>query len=122
MEFLIIKQKIKKSKLNCYYAGPQQLEKMNTGKIGKINHLKQARDESNIRPLLGTVTDKLNKADITVKEAYGIKHDKDEINVWNQKLMKNVIEKKAEHNHFLKLKRSFTKQNSLAAGVGTPIS
>ena len=63
--------------------------------------LKQARDENNIRPLLETVTDKLNKADIIVKEAYGIKHDKDEINVWNQELMKNVIEKKTEHIHFL---------------------
>ena len=63
--------------------------------------LKQARDENNIRPLLETVTDKLNKADIIVKEAYVIKHDKDEINVWNQELMKNVIEKKSDHFLFL---------------------
>ena len=70
--------------------------------------LKQARDESNIRPLLETVTDKLNRADITVKEAYGIKHNKDEVNVWNQESMKNVIEKKAEHIHFLFTKAFIT--------------
>ena len=80
--------------------------------------LKQARDESNIRPLLETVTDKLNKADITVKEAYGIKHDKDEINVWNQELMKNVIEKKAEHIHFLFKFEKGASLNRIALAVG----
>lgn len=80
--------------------------------------LKQARDESNIHPLLETITDKLNKADITVKEAYGIKHDKDEINVWNQKLMKNVIEKKAEHIHFLFKFEKGASLNRIAIAVG----
>lgn len=80
--------------------------------------LKQARDENNIRPLLETVTNKLNKADITVKEAYGIKHDKDEINVWNQELMKNVIEKKAEHIHFLFKFEKGASLNRIAIAVG----
>lgn len=80
--------------------------------------LKQARDENNIRPLLETVTDKLNKADITVKEAYGIKHDKDEINVWNQELMKNVIEKKTEHIHFLFKFEKGASLNRIAIAVG----
>jgi plasmid replication protein rep and AAA-class ATPase domain len=80
--------------------------------------LKQARDENNIRPLLETVTNKLNKADITVKEAYGIKHDKDEINVWNQELMKNVIEKKAEHIHFLFKFEKGASLNRIALAVG----
>lgn len=80
--------------------------------------LKQARDESNIRPLLETITDKLNKADITVKEAYGIKHDKDEINIWNQELMKNVIEKKAEHIHFLFKFEKGASLNRIALAVG----
>ncbi len=57
----------------------QQLEDEHWKTWQDKTSLKQARDESNIRPLLETVTDKLNKADITVKEAYGIKHDKDEI-------------------------------------------
>lgn len=80
--------------------------------------LKQARDENNIRPLLETVTDKLNKADIIVKEAYGIKHDKDEINVWNQELMKNVIEKKTEHIHFLFKFEKGASLNRIAIAVG----
>lgn len=80
--------------------------------------LKQARVESNIRPLLETVTDKLNKADITVKEAYGIKHDKDEINAWNQELMKNVIEKKAEHIHFLFKFEKGASLNRIALAIG----
>lgn len=80
--------------------------------------LKQARDENNIRPLLETVTNKLNKADITVKEAYGIKHNKDEINVWNQELMKNVIEKKAEHIHFLFKFEKGASLNRIALAVG----
>ena len=80
--------------------------------------LKQARDENNIRPLLETVTDKLNKADIIVKEAYGIKHDKDEINVWNQELMKNVIEKKTEHIHFLFKFEKGASLNRIALAVG----
>ena len=80
--------------------------------------LKQARDENNIRPLLETVTDKLNKADIIVKEAYGIKHDKDEINVWNQELMRNVIEKKTEHIHFLFKFEKGASLNRIAIAVG----
>ena len=80
--------------------------------------LKQARDKNNIRPLLEIVTDKLNKADITVKEAYGIKHDKDEINVWNQELMKNIIEKKAEHIHFLFKFEKGASLNRIAIAVG----
>lgn len=80
--------------------------------------LKQARDESNIRPLLETVTDKLNRADITVKEAYGIKHNKDEVNVWNQESMKNVIEKKAEHIHFLFKFEKGASLNRIALAIG----
>lgn len=62
--------------------------------------IKLARD-GNCKPLLQVVVDKLNNENISVKEAYGIKHDKDEITVWNQDEMKNVTEKKAEHIHFL---------------------
>lgn len=80
--------------------------------------LKQARDESNIRPLLEAVVDKLNKADITVKEAYGVKHDKDKINVWNQESMENVIENKAEHIHFLLKFEKGASLNRIALAVG----
>ncbi len=62
--------------------------------------IKLARD-GNCKPLLQVIVDKLNNENISVKEAYGIKHDKDEITVWNQDEMKNVTEKKAEHIHFL---------------------
>lgn len=96
----------------------QQLENEHWKNWQDKTALKQARDESNIRPLLEKVTDKLNKADITVKEAYGIKHDKDEINVWNQKLMKNVIEKKAEHIHFLFKFEKGASLNRIALAVG----
>ena len=80
--------------------------------------LKQARDESNIRPLLEAVVDKLNKADITVKEAYGVKHDKDKINVWNQESMENVIENNAEHIHFLLKFEKGASLNRIALAVG----
>lgn len=96
----------------------QQLEDEHWKTWQDKTSLKQARDESNIRPLLETVTDKLNKADITVKEAYGIKHDKDEINIWNQELMKNVIEKKAEHIHFLFKFEKGASLNRIALAVG----
>lgn len=59
-----------------------------------------ARD-GDCKPLLQAIVDKLNNEDISVKEAYGIKHDKDERTVWNQEEKKNVTEKKPEHIHFL---------------------
>ena len=78
----------------------QQLEDDYWQNWDDITPVQLAR-EGNIRPLLEAVTDKLNKADIPVKEAYGIKHDKDEISIWKQELKKNVNEKKVEHIHFL---------------------
>lgn len=71
----------------------QQLEDDYWQNWDDITPVQLAR-EGNIRPLLEAVTDKLNKADIPVKEAYGIKHDKDEISIWKQELKKNVNEKK----------------------------
>lgn len=78
----------------------QQLEDDYWQNWDDITPVQLAR-EGNIRPLLEAVTDKLNKADIPVKEAYGIKHDKDEISIWKQELKQNVNEKKVEHIHFL---------------------
>lgn len=74
--------------------------------------------EDNIRPLLEAVTDKLNKADIPVKEAYGIKHDKDEISIWKQELMRNVNEKKTEHIHFLFKFETGASLSKIALAIG----
>ena len=78
----------------------QQLEDEHWKTWDNITSIKLAR-EGNIQPLLKAVIDKLNKADIPVSEAYGIKHDQDKVSTWNQELMRNVIEKKADHVHFL---------------------
>lgn len=78
----------------------QQLEDVHWKTWDNTTSIKLAR-EGNIQPLLKAVIDKLNKADIPVSEAYGIKHDQDKVSTWNQELMRNVIEKKADHVHFL---------------------
>lgn len=95
----------------------QQLEDEHWKTWDDITSVKLARD-GDIRPLLETVINKLNKANITVKEAYGIKHDKDEVRVWDQKLMKNVIEKKAIHVHFLFKFERGASLNKLALAIG----
>lgn len=78
----------------------QQLEDTYWEQWEDKTFIKLARD-GDCKPLLQAVVDKLNDDNISVKEAYGIKHDKDEITIWNQEEMKNVTEKKAEHVHFL---------------------
>lgn len=95
----------------------QQLEDEHWKTWDDITSVKLARD-GDIRPLLETVINKLNKANITVKEAYGIKHDKDEVRVWDQKLMKNVIEKKAIHVHFLFKFERGASLNKIALAIG----
>ncbi|HEO3189502.1 TPA: AAA family ATPase [Streptococcus agalactiae] len=78
----------------------QQLEDTYWEQWEDKTFIKLARD-GDCKPLLQAVVDKLNDDNISVKEAYGIKHDKDEITIWNQEEMKNVTERKAEHVHFL---------------------
>jgi plasmid replication protein rep and AAA-class ATPase domain len=95
----------------------QQLEDEHWKTWDDITSVKLARD-GDIRPLLETVINKLNKANITVKEAYGIKHDKDEVRVWDQKLMKNSIEKKAIHVHFLFKFERGASLNKIALAIG----
>ena len=95
----------------------QQLEDEHWKTWDDITSVKLARD-GDIRPLLETVINKLNKANITVKEAYGIKHDKDEVRVWDQKLMKNSIEKKANHVHFLFKFERGASLNKIALAIG----
>lgn len=95
----------------------QQLEDEHWKTWEDITSVKLARD-GDIRPLLETVINKLNKANITVKEAYGIKHDKDEVRVWDQKLMKNSIEKKAIHVHFLFKFERGASLNKIALAIG----
>lgn len=57
--------------------------------------------KGNCLPLLEKIVEKLEQQDIIVKEAYIIKHDKDETSVWDSKQMKNILEKKEEHVHVL---------------------
>ena len=95
----------------------QQLEDEHWKTWDDTTSVKLARD-GDIRPLLETVINKLNKANITVKEAYGIKHDKDEVRVWDQKLMKNSIEKKAIHVHFLFKFERGASLNKIALAIG----
>ena len=62
--------------------------------------LQQAID-GNSRPLLEKIIEKLEQQNILVKEAYIIKHDKDELSVWISEQMNNIIKKKADHVHIL---------------------
>lgn len=57
--------------------------------------------KGNCRPLLEKIIEKLEEQNILVKEAYIIKHDQDEVSVWNSEQMKTIIETKAEHVHVL---------------------
>ena len=95
----------------------QQLEDEHWKTWDDITSVKLARD-GDIRPLLETVIYKLNKDNITVKEAYGSKHDKDVVRVWDQKLMKNSIEKKAIHVHFLFKFERGASLNKIALAIG----
>lgn len=62
--------------------------------------IQQAKD-GNCRPLLEIIIKKLEDNGIILKEAYIIKHDKDEISIWDPQNMKNIIKNKAEHVHVL---------------------
>lgn len=76
-------------------------------------------NNGNVRPLLDEVVRRLNNSDcVVVSEAYGIIHDKDEVTVWNQKEMKNVVESKAKHVHLLIKFEKGTTINNLAILVG----
>ncbi|WP_270290011.1 Rep family protein [Enterococcus casseliflavus] len=79
--------------------------------------IKEAKN-SNIRPLMEELVDLFNKNGCEVSEAYGIIHDKDEISVWDQDQMKNIVELKAKHVHVLiKFSKGDT-LNSLAVKAG----
>jgi len=75
-------------------------------------------DNGNIRPLLEEVVRRLTEGDCIVSEAYGIIHDKDEISVWDQKKLKNVVEKKAKHVHLLIKFDKGASLNNLAILIG----
>lgn len=62
--------------------------------------LQQAKD-GDCRPLLEMIVKKLEDDNLSVKEAYIIKHDKDTVSVWDSEKMQNIIENKAEHIHAL---------------------
>lgn len=62
--------------------------------------IQQAKD-GNCRPLLEIIIKKLEDNAIILKEAYIIKHDKDEISIWDPQNMKNITKNKAEHVHVL---------------------
>lgn len=79
----------------------QQLEEEYWIDWKDITSLTQAREGGNSLPLLQEVVKRLNQADISVSEAYGILHDKDTISIWNQEQLKNVTELKKKHVHFL---------------------
>ena len=54
----------------------------------------QKAENGDCRPLLDVIVKKLQNNDIIPIEAYIIKHDKDEISIWDAKELKNVIKKK----------------------------
>lgn len=74
--------------------------------------------EGDCHPLLEAVVKRLNNGGITVGEAYGIVHDKDEIRVWDSEKMQNVIELKAKHVHFLLKFEKGASLQKLALTVG----
>ncbi|MFG5703316.1 Rep family protein [Enterococcus faecalis] len=78
----------------------------------------QQTTDGNCRPLLEVIAKKLQDSDITTKEAYIIKHDKDEVSIWNPKLLKNIVDKKAEHVHVLLKFEKGASLNKIALALG----
>ena len=79
--------------------------------------LQQAK-EGDCRPLLEMITKKLEEDNISVKEAYIIKHDKDTVSIWDSEKMQNVIENKTEHIHALLKFEKGASLSKLALSIG----
>lgn len=77
-------------------------------------------NKGNIHPLLEEVVRRFNEDGCIVSEAHGIIHDKDEQIIWDQKEMKNIIEKKAKHVHLLIKFEKGNTLNNLAVSVSIP--
>lgn len=54
-----------------------------------------------IKPLLKEMVKRFEINDCIVSEAYGIKHDKDEITIWDNEKKQNVSQTKTSHVHLL---------------------
>lgn len=54
-----------------------------------------------IKPLLEEVVKRIENNNCIVSEAYGVKHDKDTIEIWNNEQKQNISQLKANHAHFL---------------------
>lgn len=79
--------------------------------------LQQAK-EGDCRPLLEMITKKLEEDNISVKEAYIIKHNKDTVSIWDSEKMQNVIENKTEHIHALLKFEKGASLSKLALSIG----
>ncbi len=78
----------------------------------------QQAENGDCRPLLEVIVKKLQNNDIIPIEAYIIKHDKDEISIWDAKELKNVIKKKAEHVHVLLKFEKGASLNKISLAIG----
>ena len=95
----------------------QQLEDEHWLSSDYKTHLQQAK-EGDCRPLLEMITKKLEEDNISVKEAYIIKHDKDTVSIWDSEKMQNVIENKTEHIHALLKFEKGASLSKLALSIG----
>lgn len=81
------------------------------------NIIDQARNNS-IKPLIKEVIKRIEKQGCVVSEAYGIKHDKDEININDTQLNSDISNIKTKHIHLLiKFEKGATLE-SLADYIG----
>lgn len=95
----------------------QQLEEEHWLSSDYKTPLQQAK-EGDCRPLLEMITQKLEEDNISVKEAYIIKHDKDTVSIWDSEKMQNVIENKTEHIHALLKFEKGASLSKLALSIG----
>lgn len=105
----------KKSTLTCVMV-VQQLEPEHwKGWSNKI--INDSRNNS-IEPLIKKIIKKIEEEDCIVSEAYGIKHDKDEISVWDKQKNTYITQFKTTHIHLLiKFEKGATLEN-LASYIG----
>lgn len=81
------------------------------------NIIKQARN-GNIRPLIEELVKRFENNGCEISEAYGMLHDKDELSIWDQDKLRNVVELKTKHVHILIKFAKGDTLNSLAVKAG----
>lgn len=86
--------------------------------LGAVDEAGKGRPEA----LLKVLTDKLAKAQMTIREAHIIVHDKDEREVWDEVRLQSVMQLKAVHCHFVaKAEDKFGTMQQIANALEVPV-